>query len=78
MISAPLCSKTITFDGLGVQIGAHLAARIGSIGDQDSKSGGLGGQEATAEVVLAVRVMDRVAAGRTGPQRIPGASPKVM
>ena len=50
MISAPLCSKTHTFDGLGVQVGANVAARFGPRGGQDSKSGGLGGQEAAADM----------------------------
>ena len=44
-----MCSKTITFDGLGVQVGADVAARFGPMGGQDNKNGGLGSQGAAAE-----------------------------
>ena len=69
MISAPLCSKTITFDGLGVQVGAHVAARFGPIGGQDSKSEGLGGQGRQLTWKSYGTETGRTGTGRTGPER---------
>ena len=69
MISAPLCSKTITFDGLGVQVGAHVAARFGPIGGQDSKSGGLGGQGRQLTCKSYGTETGRTGTDRSGPER---------